>query len=291
MTDSAILYDSSKCSACKGCQIQCKQWNMLPSSLNKDEYEFTGSYQSMSDLNGDTRLLIEFREQEAENGVDWAFSRRACFHCEEPACMEVCPVGAISKLDNGTVKLDSTKCIGCKYCVAACPFSVPKYRENFGVSNKCTLCDDRVAQGREPACVQTCPAAAIFYGTQPDMITAGNTRVAELKAEGFDKAELYGVSEMGGMHSLTVAKYGYEAHGLVRDPKKNDITSMILLAKPLAGLGVAAVIGGLGLSFLTGLGYKRDERPVESMPVPEAGVTTAPAADPTPAPDATKEEK
>ncbi len=291
MTESAILYDSSKCSACKGCQVMCKQWNMLPSSLSKDEYEFTGSYQSMSDLNGDTRLLIEFREQEAENGVDWAFSRRACFHCEEPACMEVCPVGAISKLDNGTVKLDSTKCVGCKYCVAACPFGVPKYRENFGVSNKCTLCDDRAAQGREPACVQTCPAAAIFYGTQPDMIAAGRNRVEELKAQGFDKAELYGVTEMGGMHSLTVAKYGYEAHGLIRDPKKNDITSLLLLAKPIAGLGVAAVIGGLGISFLTGLGYNRDARPVESMPVPEAGSTTTPVADATPASDAPKEEK
>jgi len=275
MTASAILYDSSKCSACKGCQIQCKQWNMLPSSLSKDEYEFTGSYQSMSDLNGDTRLLIEFREQETDGGVQWAFSRRACFHCEEPACMEVCPVGAISKLADGTVKLDSTKCVGCKYCVAACPFGVPKYRDNFGVSNKCTLCDDRVAQGREPACVQTCPAAAIFYGSQTDMIAAGRTRVEELKAEGFDRAELYGVTEMGGMHSLFVAKYGYEAHGLIRNPKKNDITELLLLAKPLAGLGVAAVIGGLGLSFLTGMGYKREPLSAEG----------------TPAPDATKEEK
>jgi len=273
MTENAILYDSSKCSACKGCQVQCKQWNMLPSSLKKDDYEYTGSYQSMSDLNGDTRLLIEFREEETDKGIEWAFSRRACFHCTEPACMEVCPVGAISKLDDGTVKLDSTKCVGCKYCTAACPFEIPKFRPNFGVSNKCTLCDDRVAKGREPACVKTCPANSISYGTRDKMLADGKARVAELKAAGFDKAELYGETEMGGMHSLFVAKYGYEAHGLIRNPKKSDITSLIQLAKSLAGIGVAAVIGGLGLSFLTGMGYKRDglsaESPAESLAADE----------------------
>jgi formate dehydrogenase iron-sulfur subunit len=173
--------------------------------------------------------------------------------------MEVCPVGAISKLDDGTVKLDSAKCIGCKYCTAACPFGIPKYRVDFRVSNKCTLCDDRVAQGRKPACVKTCPAAALSYGPRDAMLAAGTKRVDELKAEGFDKAELYGASEMGGMHSMFVAKYGYEAHGLKRDPKRPDITTLLQLMKPLAGFGIAAVIGGLGLSFLTGIGYKREE--------------------------------
>ena len=265
MTESAILYDSSKCSACKGCQVQCKQWNNLPSSLAKNSNEYTGSYQSMSDLNGDTRLLIEFREKATPEGVEWAFSRRACFHCTEPACMDVCPVGAISKLENGTVKLDSTKCTGCKYCTAACPFGIPKYREHFNVSNKCTMCDDRVAKGREPACVKTCPAAAITYGQRDNLLVAGKARVAQLKTEGYDKAELYGETQMGGMHSLTVAKYGFEAHGLIRDPKKSDMTSLLALAKPLAGLGVAAVVAGLGVSFLTGRGYQRDELTVQSV--------------------------
>ena len=270
MTESAILYDSSKCSACKGCQVQCKQWNMLPSSTKKDGYEFTGTYQSMSDLNGDTRLLIEFREKAVDNGIEWAFSRRACFHCTEPACLEVCPVGAISKLENGTVKLDSTKCIGCKYCTAACPFGVPKYRPNFGVSNKCTQCDDRVAKGLQPACVKTCPAHAIYYGPRDQMLAEGKARTAELKAAGFSNAELYGETEMGGMHTLFVAKYGYEAHGLIRNPKKSDITSLFQLAKPLAGIGVAAVVGGLGLSFLMGRGYKRDELTAESSSASDA---------------------
>lgn len=266
MAENAILYDASKCSACKGCQVQCKQWNMMPSSLGKDDNEFTGSYQSMPDLNGDTRLLIEFHEEEKASGIEWAFSRRACFHCTEPTCMEVCPVGAISKLDDGTVKLDRTKCVGCKYCTAACPFEVPKYRENFNTSNKCTMCDDRVAQGREPACVKTCPAAALSFGPREDMLAAAKTRLDALKAEGFDKAELYGEAEMGGMHSLFIAPFGLEAHGLLRDPKKPDAVALFALIKPLTGVAAAAVVGGLGLSFLTGIGYRRDEITLDSAP-------------------------
>src|SRR5574340_476800 len=264
MAENAILYDTSKCSACKGCQVQCKQWNMMPSSLGKDTNPFTGSYQSPEDLNGDTRIMIQFQEKDTDKGIEWAFGRRSCFHCTEPACMDVCPVGAISKLPNGTVKLDNTKCVGCKYCNVACPFGVPKFRPNFGVSNKCTLCDDRVAQDRVPACVQTCPAHALSFGDRAEQIAAGKARVEELKKEGFSKAELYGETEMGGMHVLHVARYGLEAHGLLRDPKKSTVTDLMAILKPITGIGVAAVIGGLGLSFLTALGYdKKTAQPEE----------------------------
>jgi formate dehydrogenase beta subunit len=261
MAENAILYDSSMCSACKGCQVQCKQWNNLPSSLGKDTNEFTGSYQSMFDLNGDTRLLIEFREEDTEKGIEWSFMRRACFHCTDAACVPVCPTGALTKLEDGTVKLDNAKCTGCMYCTAACPFEVPKYRENFNVTNKCTLCDDRVIQGRKPACVQTCPASALQFGPREDMIAAAKARIDVIKAEGFDKAELYGETEMGGMHVLSIAKYGLEAHGLIRDPKASSITDIMNLLKPVTGVATVAVVAGLGLSFLTGIGYKRDEGP------------------------------
>lgn len=259
MTESAILYDSSKCSGCKGCQVQCKQWNMLPSSLGKDDNEFTGSYQSMSDLDGSTRLLITFDEKDGAKGIEWAFGRRACFHCSEPACEASCPQGAISKLENGAVKLDRDKCIGCKYCTASCPFDVPKYSRTFKTSNKCTMCDDRTANGLEPACVQTCPAAALTYGPRDELLKQGKERVEQLKAEGYDKAELYGEDQMGGLHSLFVAKYGFEAHGLIREPKASSVISMWKLLKPVTGISVVGAAAVLGLSFLTGIGYRRDE--------------------------------
>jgi len=270
MAENAILYDASKCSACKGCQVQCKQWNMMPASLGKNDNVYTGSYQSMPDTTGDTLLLIKFSEKATASGVEWAFTRRACWHCTTPTCMEVCPVHAISKLEDGTVKLDPTKCVGCTYCTDACPFQVPKFRPNFGVSIKCTQCDDRTARGIKPACVQTCPAHALFYGPRTEMLAAGKARVAQLKEMGFSKAELYGETEMGGMHTLFVAKYGYEAHGLVRDPKRPAAVATFNALKPVAGIGLAAVLGGLGVSFVASMGYKREDSTADSTAAPEA---------------------
>ncbi len=269
MAENAILFDSSMCGACKGCQVMCKQWNMLPASLDLHDpvngkilYPFTGTYQDPADLNGDTRLIIEFNETEGgPNGVEWAFTRRSCYHCSNPACKDVCPVEAISQSAEGIVEIDPDKCIGCKYCNEACPFLVPKYRQQIGVSNKCTLCSDRVAQGRAPACVQTCPGGALHFGDRAEMIAKGKERVEYLKGRGFDKAELWGEDQMGGLHVLEVAKYGIDAHGLIRDPKKPDAVTAMGWLKPLTGIGVAAVLGGLGVSFLTGLGYKA---PVEA---------------------------
>lgn len=275
MAEYAILFDSSMCGACKGCQIMCKQWNMLPASLDVHDpqngkilYPFTGTYQDPADLNGDTRLIIEFNETEGgPNGVEWAFTRRACYHCSEPACKEVCPVEAISQSAEGIVQIDPDKCIGCKYCNEACPFLVPKYRQQIGVSNKCTLCSDRVGQGRAPACVQTCPGGALHFGDRAEMISQAKERVEYLKGRGFEKAEVWGETQMGGLHVIEVAKYGIEAHGLPKDPKKPTAVTAMGWLKPLTGIGVAAVLGGLGVSFLTGIGYK-----------PEGDAEEAPAA-------------
>ena len=265
MAEIAMLFDSSACSGCKGCQIQCKQWNNLPSPTGPLMDQFTVSYQSKPDLDGDTRLLMEYREEEGGPlGIEWAFTRRACFHCTDAACVDVCPTGALNHLPNGTVKLDFDKCIGCKYCTAACPFSVPKYREHQGYTNKCTFCDDRQAQGREPACTQTCPADALnWFEDRDEAIAAGDARVEALKAQGFDKAELYGKDQMGGTHLLIVAKYGFEAHGLIRDPKRSGGTEALAWLKPLVGVGAAAVVGGLGLSYALASGYKRPEMTLE----------------------------
>ena len=258
MAETAILYDSSKCTACKGCQVACKQWNQLPSPLTNDEYTYTESFQAPLDLAPNTWLIINFREEDKEIGIDWNFMRNSCFHCTEAACEMACPVGAISHKDNGAVVIDQEKCIGCRYCVASCPFEVPRWDEAKNKTFKCWQCFDRTSAERQPACVSTCPTGALEYGDRADMLGIARERVDQLKAAGHTKAEMYGEKELGGLHTIVVAQRGLEAHGLIRDPKIG-VTDFWQFLKPLGGLGIAATAAGLGFSYLMALGYKRGE--------------------------------
>lgn len=257
----AILFDSSRCSACKGCQVACKAWNDLPSPLELNSQKCTGSYQAPADLNGDTRLIITFDEKKGgSKGVEWAFGRRSCMHCEEPACVDVCPSGALYKdEETGFVVFDEEKCTGCQYCRSACPFDVPRHHGIDTKINKCTGCIDRIKEGRSPACVQTCQPGALKFGDRDELLKEAKERVKVLQSRGLDKAVLYGEEEMGGLHVIVIAKYGIAAMGLPENPKNNNLLNMVHLLRPATGLVAAAVAAGLGLSFLTGIGYRRDK--------------------------------
>jgi formate dehydrogenase iron-sulfur subunit len=263
----AILYDASKCTACKGCQVACKQWNQLPSPLVAEEYEFTKSYQSPLDLDPNTWLIINFDEVDQDIGIEWNFMRNSCFHCAEAACEIACPVGAISHKDNGAVVIDQEACIGCQYCVNSCPFGVPRWKEpanaaapehNENKTFKCWLCQDRIENGLRPACVSICPTGALSFGERSEIVAAANSRADVLKAAGFGDAEVYGVDELGGLHVIMVAHRGAEAHLLETDPKVPDIVQAWQIMKPVGGVAAAAVFGGLVISFLTGMGYERE---------------------------------
>ena len=261
MSDYAILFDSSRCSACKGCQVACKCWNGLPSPLGRDVNAFTGSYQAPLDLNGDTRLIVTFNEEAGgANSVKWSFGRRSCMHCANPACVQVCPAGALYvDEETGLTGVKEDKCVGCQYCASACPFDVPRYHGPKTIINKCTGCLDRISQGRTPACVNTCSPGALVYGEREELLAIAHERVDLLLSKGYEDACIYGEHELEGLGVITVAKYGLSSQGLPENPQVSDLIGLMNLIKPLTGLGMAALVGGLGLSFLTGLGYKRHE--------------------------------
>ena len=262
----AILFDSSHCTGCKGCQVACKQWNMLPSKMGLNDNEFTGSLQGPGDLGGDTRLVMTFDEKPSDNKlqpIHWAIGRRSCFHCTDAGCVAICSSGALKKNDNGVVSFDTEKCNGCTYCQSACPFDVPRFRDTDGKIDKCTLCLDRLEEGQIPACVKTCQPEALKFGPREEMLEIGRKRVEFLKAKGFDKAELYGEKEMGGLHVLHVLKFGHEAYGLPTDPKPNSMIGVMEAMKPVTAVGTAAVVAGLAVSFLAAMGYRRQEVSIE----------------------------
>ena len=262
----AILFDSSHCTGCKGCQVACKQWNMLPSKMGLNDNEFTGSLQGPGDLGGDTRLVMTFDEKPSDNKlqpIHWAIGRRSCFHCTDAGCVAICSSGALKKNDNGVVSFDTEKCNGCTYCQSACPFDVPRFRDTDGKIDKCTLCLDRLEEGQIPACVKTCQPEALKFCPREEMLEIGRKRVEFLKAKGFDKAELYGEKEMGGLHVLHVLKFGHEAYGLPTDPKPNSMIGVMQAMKPVTAVGTAAVVAGLAVSFLAAMGYRRQEVSIE----------------------------
>ena len=266
MTEMAILFDSSKCTGCKGCQVACKCWNNLPSYMKgaNTKEDFTGTYQNPPDLNGTTRLIMTFDERDGagQKPVEWAFGRRSCMHCEDAPCATVCSGGALVRNeDTGFVEVDQSKCVGCKYCLDACPYDVPRYDGDNGilgraVINKCTGCPDRVEHGMTPACVSTCQPQALRFGTREEMLAYGQERVEVLRGRGFADASLYGADQIGGAHVL---KYPLDRYELPENPEVSATVAMTQVMKPITGALSGLTVVGLAAMFGLAAGYKRDK--------------------------------
>lgn len=261
MAEKAILFDTARCTGCHGCQIACKMWNNIPSSLDHNVNKFSGSLQNPPDLTGWNRVIVTYNEEEGgPKGIKWAFGRRACQHCTNAGCVTVCPAGALFKdKETGMVSHDQSKCIGCQKCQAACPFDVPRYDNGLDTKiNKCSGCLDRVKHGMKPACVTTCQPGALDFGDRDEMIKKAQESLARLKERGYEDACIYGIEEMGGLHVIQVLKHGAAMHGAVENPSLPASVTMTEIMKPLAALGMGATVLGLGAMYGLAAGYKRD---------------------------------
>jgi formate dehydrogenase beta subunit len=239
------LVDLSKCTGCRGCQVACKNWNSQPAS----QTENTGSYQNPPDLQHNTWTLIRFQEELKENGeVDWIFRKDGCFHCSDASCVRVCPSGALSYGENGAVRLNQDLCIGCKYCVIACPFDIPRYDSKTNVTYKCTLCEDRITNGLIPACVKACPTGCLDFGPKDQMIAKGEKRVQELGGD----ASLYGKNYVDGTHVMYVLPK--EEKYYAKLPRRPNVPISVKLwknvAKPLGLFSIGAVVGAALLHYI-----------------------------------------
>jgi formate dehydrogenase beta subunit len=239
------LIDTTKCTACRGCQVACKQWNEMPGLKTKN----WGSYQNPPDLEWNTWTLIRFQEYVDKQGkFSWIFRKDGCMHCTDAACIKVCPSGALYHTEFGTVGVKSNLCIGCKECIAACPFDIPRYNDKTDKIYKCDLCITRIRDAQQPACVKSCPTGALTIGGKDEMLKKAHARVKELGGD----ANVYGDKFVGGTHVLYVLNEKPEVYDEL--PKYPTVPFSIVLwkdvLKPLSLLAAGGVLAGSFLHYI-----------------------------------------
>ena len=229
----AILTDVTKCIGCRECVAACKTWNKLDQESKKRWSLDDG----LSARNWTS--IIE---------KDGVFVRKQCRHCLEPACASACPVGALHKTDTGAVIYDKEKCLGCRYCMMACPYGIPRYDWDQAVPyvKKCILCYDRIKEGKQPACTEVCPVQATIFGERDELIREARRRI---EAEPNRYADhIWGETEVGGTSVLYIAKndLSFLSYGQKYTEKSlPEATAPAMEAVPFAFIGMASVMGGI----------------------------------------------
>jgi len=227
----AILYDATLCIDCKACEQGCAERNKLP-------YNDTIAAEQVQSAHKLTVVLAKGDK----------FMRRLCMNCEDPTCASVCPVGAMRKTKEGPVIYEESRCMGCRYCMVACPFGVPKYQWNKALPAvcKCDMCSDRVLAGKMTACAEICPTGATKFGERDELIAEAKQRLRENPGKYVN--HIYGLDEVGGTSVLLLSSVPFETFGyrtdLVREPLPLFTFRVLSRIPDIVGLG-GVLLGGI----------------------------------------------
>ena len=223
-----VLVDTTKCLGCRTCEAACAEANGLPApDAMGDDAIFATRRTTAPD-----RFTVV---NKAQGGGEDRYAKSQCLHCLVPACASACPVKALDKTPEGPVVYHEDRCIGCRYCMVACPFDVPKYQYDRAVPyvRKCTMCAGRVASGGKPACVENCPAEALTFGKRSELLAEAKRRVY---APGSAYVpEIFGEHEAGGTSWMYISDRPLKDFGLpadVGDRPRFDTTRGALGAVP-----------------------------------------------------------
>ncbi len=235
-----VLHDTTKCIGCRKCEQACNEVN----ALDKPEKPFD-----------DLKVLEQKRRTgEATYTVvnkfkDNIFAKKQCNHCQEPACASACFVKALTKDKSGAVVYDESLCVGCRYCMVACPFNVPAYTYNDPLTpkvTKCTMCLPRLKEGKLPGCVDICPSEALIFGKREDLVKIAWKRIYKRPEQYVE--HVYGEHEMGGTNWLYISKVPFEQIGM-----REDLGVIPAPAMTAGALATVPIVVGLWPVLLTGV--------------------------------------
>lgn len=238
-----VLHDTTLCVGCRSCESACNKVNELP----VPEKPFKDLEVLEEKRRTDFKAYTVVNKYETDKGSP-VFRKIQCNHCLEPACASACFVKAFKKTKEGAVIYDASVCVGCRYCMVACPFNVPAYEYDEVLSPrvvKCTMCHPRLQEGKLPGCVEACPVEALTFGKREDLLKIARERISKYPDRYID--HVYGENEMGGTSWLYITGVPYEKIDMREDlgitPAPN-LTS--------GALAVVPMVAGLWPLFLTG---------------------------------------
>ncbi|MDR2744188.1 MAG: 4Fe-4S dicluster domain-containing protein [Desulfovibrio sp.] len=244
-----VLHDSALCIGCRKCEAACREVNNLPTpdKYKNPEKPFADLSVLARKRRTDFQKFTVVNKYRSKDGRT-VFRKFQCNHCQEPACASACFVRALVKTPQGPVIYKPDLCVGCRYCMIACPYYVPAY--DYGNAGnpliyKCTMCAPRLERGQAPGCVEICPTDALVFGRRPDLLELARARIAA--HPGRYTPRIYGEQEMGGTNWLYLSPVPHEELG---QPRLGKITAPELTS---GALGAVAMIAGLWPVFLGGL--------------------------------------
>jgi len=240
----AVLHDITLCIGCRRCEGACNTVNELP----VPEVPFT-DLTVLENRRRTTSKTYTVVNQKPVNGGRPIFVKNQCNHCLEPACASVCFVKAFKKTKEGAVVYDASVCVGCRYCMVACPFEIPTYEYDNAFSPrimKCTMCHPRVLEGKLPGCVESCPTEALVFGRRDDLLKIARQRIVRRPEKYVD--HIYGEREMGGTSWLYLSGVPFDAIGMRMDLGVTPAPELTAGA-----LGAVPMVVGLWPVLLTGI--------------------------------------